>query len=392
VRKLQSLDGLRAIAIIGVFLTHECIHLPVTGIGTFLLRIYLLLGWMGVDLFFVISGFLITGILLDTKIAENYFTGFYARRVLRIFPLYYVSLVGVLWLAKLLAPSEFSTNIPLHQDQWLYFSFLSNWLGLSSESFRPTCLSPFWSLAIEEQFYLLWPLTLWLLPRRAVLWVSGTLVMVSALVRLVWLSHGGIQLAISFATITRMDGLFIGAICAYLFREPETLRKMVKWFPWIAAVCFGSFFVAFTVVVFSDNLFHYVPTGVIDITDASMWVAQYGGYTAIAMGAGALVLFAAATENRISWLQSFLQSRALRSIGKYSYGIYVLHSPIAALAGSFVVPIINRNPGSPMLLGLAYVTILAVVTYLVAAFSYELFEKKILSFKRFFEPRFPQHE
>src|SRR5271154_6214967 len=129
-RKLQSLDGLRAIAIILVFFHHVQSHIPAVNLPVRVLRMYVNQGWMGVDLFFVLSGFLITGILLDTRAASNYFTGFYARRILRVFPLYYLVLTVVIVVGSKLNSAVISATLPLREDRWLYFCYLTNWLGL----------------------------------------------------------------------------------------------------------------------------------------------------------------------------------------------------------------------------------------------------------------------
>jgi len=164
-RKLQSLDGLRAIAIILVFLCHMQYHIPPVNLPAVVLRAYVSQGWMGVDLFFVLSGFLITGILLDTREARNYFRGFYLRRILRIFPLYYLVLIAVIFAGIRLNNPAFTTKLPLPADRWLYFCYLTNWLALWKAHWGlhyVNYLAHFWSLAVEEQFYLVWPLVIWL--------------------------------------------------------------------------------------------------------------------------------------------------------------------------------------------------------------------------------------
>src|SRR5208282_3024374 len=170
-RKLQSLDGLRATAIILVFFCHTKHLIPLVNPFTFYLSWYAGQGWMGVDLFFVLSGFLITGILLDTQQASNYFAGFYARRVLRIFPLYYLVLTTVIILGNLIHSPRVTATLPLPEDRWLYFCYMTNWLGLWKGHWGTNYvnyLAHFWSLAVEEQFYLVWPLIVWLVRSRAV--------------------------------------------------------------------------------------------------------------------------------------------------------------------------------------------------------------------------------
>ena len=146
-RKLQSLDGVRGLAILAVMFYHLSNSLMVTGPFTRSLCRALSLGWAGVDLFFALSGFLITGILLDTRPAQNYFQSFYARRALRIFPLAYAFLtVGFLVFPRWVAPQA----MPLPADRWVYFCYLSNWLILWKGKVGRTVIGHFWTLALEE--------------------------------------------------------------------------------------------------------------------------------------------------------------------------------------------------------------------------------------------------
>ena len=121
-------------------------------------------GRAGVDLFFVLSGFLITGVLLDTRLSPNYFRAFYARRILRIFPLYYSSLITVFCIARFWPP--LSAMLPNTHDQLFYIVYLNNWWVLMRAAWHPNLIGHFWTLAVEEQFYLLWPFIVWRLPRK----------------------------------------------------------------------------------------------------------------------------------------------------------------------------------------------------------------------------------
>jgi peptidoglycan/LPS O-acetylase OafA/YrhL len=394
-RKLRSLDGLRAIAIILVFLHHMSGHIPVVNRFTLGLNWYAHQGWLGVDLFFVLSGFLITGILLDTRDANNYFSGFYARRVLRIFPLYYVVLTVVILVGMWINSPSLTATLPLPQDRWLYYCYLTNWLGLWKAHYGPNYLAHFWSLAVEEQFYLVWPLIVWLVRPRAIPWVAGGLAAVAAVVRVIWVAHSGAQEAIAWATICRLDELFAGALCAYLFRIPERMLQIRKWLAGIASLALGSFF-----GILSGMLFFPWPTmkwlygsSAVGHTldDAVLLFVECGGFVLLALGFGAIVLLAAHTDGRKTWTQKFLTSRWLAPVGAYSYGIYVFHVPILGMASIFVFPRIIRGVhsyGELFISEGAYILVVAAVTFAISALSYEFFEKKILRFKNYFEARY----
>jgi peptidoglycan/LPS O-acetylase OafA/YrhL len=388
---IPELNGLRAIAIILVFLCHVRLFIPDTDSAWRLIKTYLGLGWVGVDLFFVLSGFLITGILLDTRNAKNYFSGFYVRRILRIFPLYYAVLTAVILAGMALKSTIVPSVLPIPQDRWLYYSYLTNWLGLWKGQWGPNYLAHFWSLAVEEQFYLVWPLAVWLLPYRAIPRVAAALTLVAAAVRVIWIAHSGADIAIGLATVCRMDSLFVGAICAYLFRNRERMEKIRVWLWPIVGLGLGTFLLAFSGVLFFPRqaaLVLYGSSEAVSLDDATLLLSGWGGYTFLALGFGALVLLAAHGEEKTTIFRRILRTRTLGSIGTYSYGIYVFHVPILGATLAFVTPKVFGDDEPTLLLGLCFVFGLALVTYIVSAASYEFFERKILALKRYFEPRY----
>jgi peptidoglycan/LPS O-acetylase OafA/YrhL len=374
------------------------------------LQLYVGQGWVGVDLFFVLSGFLITGILMETREAGNYFSGFYGRRILRIFPLYYLVLVGLIVLGVVLTryqmpgAAEVVRNLPLPRDRWVYLCFLTNWTGLWAakwDSHFASIVAHFWSLGVEEQFYFFWPLLLWLVRPRAVPWVAIGLTITSAAIRLFWALHVGVQalvppasITIALATVCRLDSLFIGALCAWLYRQPEWMKKLQTWLPWVAVICLGSYFAFFTWLIAlpetACRLIYGVDGATVHHVDDAMHLfTECGGFTLLAIGFGALVLFAAHSESRGGGTQKLLQSRALAPIGRYSYGIYVYHVPIIGLGAIYILPRLTaQSTAEAEFSYVAYMVVIAAISFLVAALSYELFEKRLLRLKRFFVARY----
>jgi peptidoglycan/LPS O-acetylase OafA/YrhL len=392
---IPALNGLRAIAIILVFLVHTRIYIPPENTGLEWLRDYCQIGWIGVDLFFVLSGFLITGILLDTKAAKNYFRAFYARRALRIFPLYYVVLTVVIVFGAVCKYQVVKSVLPLPQDRWVYYLYLTNWIGLWKAVWGPgyaNYLAHFWSLGVEEQFYFVWPLTVWLLPRRAVIWTAAALASVAFFVRLAWLTYTGPSVAIALSTVTRMDSLFLGAIAACIYRSPELLSKLRRSLPAIAVVTLGGCFLLYTGMIAFPELssrLTYGPGSTDRTLDEQVsLLMQGGGYTILAIGFAAVVLMAALRSEKQTWMQRFLSARGLTRIGTYSYGIYVYHVPLGGALLIFFYNVIVQDDDPHLALGLTMIAILAALTFGVAALSYEKFERPILNLKRKFEARF----
>src|SRR4029450_13934129 len=199
-------------------LHHFTYYRPPSGIDTQIASV-LFFFWTGVDLFFVLSGFLITGILLDTRGSERYFTTFYARRILRIFPLYYL----VLFLAFVVLPKFPALHLEVAGQadlppQWPYWLYLTNF-SIADGGWVHGWVDVGWSLAIEEHFYLVWPLVFWLSPPRVVALLGAVIVVAEPLARVFARETEVKALSIYVLTWFRLDGLAIGALLALAQRR-----------------------------------------------------------------------------------------------------------------------------------------------------------------------------
>jgi peptidoglycan/LPS O-acetylase OafA/YrhL len=377
-RQIASLDGVRGIAILLVL----CIHIQQTGVipaRFHLINTLLHAGWCGVDLFFVLSGFLITLGLLASKGAVNYFSAFYMRRVLRIFPLYYAVVVAAMICSAFVG--AYSPNMTLVGDstqgsifptQWGWIShllYLQNWWMPWQEPESRSILGHFWSLAIEEQFYLVWPLCVWLLPVRRLL-VGAIAVCVAALALRIGLALDHVSTQLIFRnTVTRSDTLLVGAICAMFVRDAALIARVRPVLPFLAAL--GSAYVV------------AVAVGIKDETAQAFYAVTFG-FTALAVVFGALVIWAYVDRGRRNWSDRLLSIRPLTVLGKYSYGVYVYHIPVIYLAkmhfGDSAWFGHDLAPCSLFIAGALAATVA------IAAISYEYFEKRFLRLKRFFTP------
>jgi peptidoglycan/LPS O-acetylase OafA/YrhL len=171
--------------------------------------------------------------------------------------------------------------------------------------------------------------------------------------------------------------------------------RVRKWLPWVASLGLGSFLLVFSGMLLFPRraaLLLYGSSPVPHtLEDATQLFAECGGYTLLALGFGALVLLAAHTEAESTWMQKILKSRLLGPIGTYSYGIYVFHVPIIGAAAIFGYSKLMRGvstEGEAVLSECAYIVLLAAVTFVISALSYEFFEKRILRLKRYFEPKY----
>lgn len=327
-------------------------------------------GWTGVDLFFVLSGFLITGVLLDAKGGDGYFRNFYARRILRIFPLYY----AVVAFSTLILPHIPNPKVEsfgrITGQEWWYWTYLSNGLIANYHAFRHGILDVSWSLAIEEQFYLVWPLMIVLLTQRALMRLCGALVLGAIVWRSALLVLGAHPVSIFVLTPGRVDALAIGAFIAVAARSDGQLALLRRF-----AFPVG---VAATVVIVGLA----IVGGGFDPYGAPFQVV---GYTLLAVMFGSLVTLAT-FSSPTAWIVRGLQWAPLRSFGKYSYAMYLFHLPLRALVrDTFFGP--ERFPtvhGSPLPGLLMYYIVCTALAFAAAWLSWQLYERHFLSLKRFF--------
>lgn len=366
---IPALDGLRGIAIILVILHHATYYEPTKGIDLAFGNM-LLFGWSGVDLFFVLSGFLITGILLDTRDSPRYFTTFYARRCLRIFPLYYLVLLLAFVVLPAFPPQQLVlAGRPDVPPQWPYWLYLSN-ISIAHGGWVHGWVDVAWSLAIEEHFYLLWPLVIWLCPPRVMFWVCAALIAAEPAARVIARAEGVPPLSIYVLTWFRLDGLATGALLALAHRR-GVLKTLDRWVP---AVIATSFIGLVAVTILGGHM--------------QWWNRrmQEHGYSIIAVVAGAMLISAVARPSDSLWPR-MLSAGWLRAFGKYSYCLYLIHRPIILLVREYVF-----NPEDFHGLGLApwnaqivfYIAATA-PAFALAWLSWRLFEAPILKLKTRFQ-------
>ena len=366
--RIASLDGVRGLAILMVALFHMTV-LPTTG-NRFDARWvnFMALGASGVTLFFVLSGFLITGILFDSKEKAHYFRNFYARRALRIFPLYYAVVFVCLVILPQFDHPKARNFGRIEGEGWWYWLYLSNLLIFKTGQFRHGVLDVSWSLAIEEQFYLVWPIVVLALNRRALVWLSGIVVLIALATRCAMIA-GGVNLISVYAfTMSHFDALAIGAFLALAARSPAGL---------------GRFVVPGRILVLSgvSLLLGLAIAGVYLGGDTPVMMGV--GYTLLALMYGGLLVLALEAP---AWSRAFANP-VLRVLGKYSYALYLFHNPMRALVRdlvygpeSFATFLGSKMPGQFLFYVLSFA-----VTLPVAWLSWHLFEKHFLTLKRFFE-------
>jgi peptidoglycan/LPS O-acetylase OafA/YrhL len=370
-RHMPVLDGLRGLAI-ALVVAHNAGDAQPTPPTRLHKTLYLLHreGWVGVHLFFVLSGFLITGILLENKERASigdYFRSFYLRRTLRIFPLYYATLIAAFVLLPLV--SSLAPTLPSVQA-W-YWAYLSNW----REPWGPSVsyFPHFWSLAVEEQFYLVWPLVVLLLSRRALASTCAAIAVVAMLVRFALVRHHAPMFAPYELTVARMDALVLGAAAALATRTPAIMARIT---PHLgrALAAFGLSIVV--MAPFSDGFFRDAPP------------VQTVGHLLVALFFTALILVCVTGEVRGTRLARAIAHPALQWLGKYSYAIYVFHVIIEHAIRRFALPWLGDARfavAAPAMV--IYIAVVGGLSIAAALLSWHLLEKRFLALKDVIAPR-----
>lgn len=360
---VPELDGLRGIAILLVIASHY--------LGDYWRAATV--GWTGVSLFFVLSGFLITGILLDAKDKPNYFRNFYARRTLRIFPLYYL----VLFLMFIVAPlfpaldTEEYRSVAQHQG-WLWTYTMNLYASFGAEvGVDPFTgdwvhVLHFWSLSVEEQFYLVWPLIVLLTTRRQLVGVCIACFFCAWALR-VYFATEQYNTEPYFFTLCRLDDLAAGGFVAAVARGKDGLERLASCAPWVAIL---ALWVLIGVGVEYGHFFQlFAPV-------------QTRAYSAFTLLYASLIVFALSTSARgpYRWL---MRNPMLRSYGMYSYAIYIFHWGLYGLFFSRILPLdmLTERLGSRNVALVFRVVAVAILSWGIAWVSWHAYEKHFLKLK-----------
>lgn len=364
---LRALDGMRGLAILLVVVYHfGLLHVDFTSNAAPPLAQLAQIGWIGVDLFFVLSGFLITGILLDTRERPHYLRNFLARRFLRIWPLYYLNLALFFVVAPLMMaapPAELQSM--QHEQSWFWL-YAANWLFAKEGGFGQTSGGYFWSLAVEEQFYLVWPLIVLYASAAGVRRLCVALFAFSVAARFVLVARGVSTNTAYTMTFSHMDGLVVGAYLACALRSPEASAVVDRWLPRCALLGFAGLV---CVRLIDGNYLFW-----------SRAMATAGiACAAVVFG---WLLWLMARRANTPLLTPLFTSAPLVATGRYSYALYLAHVPVGYVAHAWV----ERTMGSAdrglhywMFFALAFTT-----AWMLAFASWHLFEKHILALKRYF--------
>ena len=362
-RYIPALDGLRAVALMLVMLDHWSAIFA--GPWSALPKAQRLIfgiadaGWCGVDLFFVLSGFLITGILLDTRAKPQFFKNFYVRRTLRIFPPYYFFLaVWLLWRPSFVSPAQ---HAALVSHQGWYWVYLQNW-HVSFAGWPGGGIDHLWSLAIEEQFYLVWPLVVLIAGLAGTLRIALVVMALSPLVRvaaLMAIPHAPIMLYAS--TLTRLDPLAAGAALAAMMRTPTLRHKLHSAAPWLTAL--GG--LALTTLVAIDREWTKFDSG-----------TQIFGFAFLALLFVGVVAMLTTRDNAMT---RFFAMRPLRAIGKISYTGYIVHLPVFVAVAHVLSP-------QSFAAKLACLPLGALLSFAAALISWHVLEKPLLALKNRWAP------
>jgi peptidoglycan/LPS O-acetylase OafA/YrhL len=361
--RVPALDGVRGLAILAVVIHHA--FPPADSAEARFERLVLRVaenGWIGVDLFFALSGFLITSILLETKGTDGYFRNFMMRRVLRILPLYYVFLAVAFLALPAIAPHHPElAKLTAGRFAW-YATYVPNINIFLHGDWDAVWVEHTWSLAIEEQFYLVWPAVVSLLSLRAlrVTCVVGALVSIAIRTAIVITMPTGGRATAFVLLPAHMDGLLFGAAVATLAGSRHLLRAFG-----IACVAGLVAMVALPIVGLGYEVTHYA----LGVGCASLAFAALVGLAARSP-AGARIA-------------RFFSVAPLRTLGTYSYGLYLVHQPLFRA----FAPVVARIPGPAPLRWSVSLFCVGGLSLAIAVLVYHAFEKRFLGLKRFFAPR-----
>jgi peptidoglycan/LPS O-acetylase OafA/YrhL len=374
--RIKELDGLRGVAVVLVMALHifkraaYFTEHPVLETFTKITTV----GWVGVDIFFTLSGFLITSILLKSKTEEHYFRNFYVRRALRIFPLYYAAIAFVLLFAPKVEPeftAQLKTALPimlLYQQNWaLLFKgfYITQYLGIT------------WSLAIEEQFYFIWPFVVYKLNREQLVKASIGYIIVSMTARILgtlfWPNLAQASTFFYYTSFARFEEMLFGGLLAVFLTYEGSHEKVRRYANPLFLVSFAIFIAL-----------HLLSLPGSPHPEHSSIPLMLGGYTTAALFTlGLIGVFVTHPPENI--LRRIFHNPILTFLGQYSYSLYLFHmTAVLILLDTFWHS--GMRGWKPFVLYPVTVYIAAIV---IALLTWNLLEKHMLNLKKYFEYKSP---
>jgi peptidoglycan/LPS O-acetylase OafA/YrhL len=364
--RIPALDGVRGVAMLAVV----CCHLIFPGLVANLdvLDRIMIHGWLGVDLFFVLSGFLITGILIDTRDDAGFFRSFYARRALRIFPIYYLLLVVLfVWIpfgSWFYAHGMGWQYSQLRAHQAWYWTYLVNVLQVRSSVTEWFWSGHLWSLSVEEQFYLVWPAVVLVTARKHLAKVCVLAFITAIALRVGWAFTHKVLLGAYVLTPMRMDSLAAGALVAVLARSSDGSAMLLRWYK---RVGIGA-------LIVGVPLFAAVGD---DVQNLNITLIGYSLSAAVFASAIVWVIVDRRPRRLMEW-------RPLRAVGRISYGGYLYHLPIIGLCEGLRARLVLFGATGAWQLWAAHaawIVLIVSLTLLVSVLSYRLIEQPFLALK-----------
>ena len=342
---IESFDGIRGIGVICVLAAHCFPFINIFQIG-----------WVAMDYFFVLSGFLITGILVDSVEKKNYLKNYLGRRVLRVFPVYYLFLILMFLIIPNIFPALFDQYGYLQSKQIWFWLYAQNWL-FSFEGFpNKLYLSHLWSMAVEEQFYLFWPFIIWFLRGKKLIYFCVLAIPFAFFFRL-YGGNWGLVFPFQYVnTLSRMDSLLIGALIFLLLRYHKNLLEVLA-------------LPVFIITVLGLMACIY-------ILKATYFAKLVPAYSLVDFMAGASLVFCISRTS--NWIKRFFSIPFFVFVGKYSYGTYMVHYPLYLV----LYERYGVHASTPIKIIIGIFSIL--LSFGLAVLSFHFFETPFLKLKKYF--------
>ena len=370
---IKNLDGIRALAVLMVCFAHffqvneNYLYTNSKYLGILLFK-FSQIGLNGVNLFFILSGFLITRILLNSKDSKNYFKTFYLRRLIRIFPLYYFALIlSFLILPNFIDIDEPGRNIISNQIWlWSYTSnlssifFFSEWdLSLNFPSF-----GHFWSLCVEEHFYIFWPFLIYFMSIKN-LKKSLKIILICSFLLFLFNENFDSQLAfLKWSSIKYSGILSLGGLIA-IYNNSSIIST------YIYSISKKTFFPLLFVFLILSLIIprNFLYFDFINIIFYSLFFS--------------VLIICAINNNKV--IEYLFNNRILSFIGKLSYGIYVYHGLIRPYLSKYILPQVTHICNESILTIVVYTIISTLISIIIAYVSWILIEKQFLKLKTKFD-------